>query len=151
MTRRGSIQSIANNNKMMVEVKCSDHGQAYKYFCGDCGQNYQRNFLLCGECAKPHYNGGHKLLTLRQSQSKILGLSMSFKEDIKVKKGEINYLIDFLNNNKGAIDEYYCSMEQSLNAEFKNIFGIIQNKYNSLRAVLKSKYDQNVKDINVKI
>lgn len=47
MTRRGSIQSIANTNKMLLEVRCSDHNELYKYFCADCCDKGNRRCLAC--------------------------------------------------------------------------------------------------------
>lgn len=96
ITRRGSIHSIANtgtinsivnNNKSMLEVKCLDHGEPYKYFCSDCCGKPAKNVLLCCECAKPHYNGGHRLLSLRQSEAKLLRLNMDSKDEMVSRQG----------------------------------------------------------------
>lgn len=92
MSRRGSIQSIANNNKNFAEVRCLDHNEVYKYFCVDCSQNGLRKCLACPECAKPHYSNGHRLLTVKQAEPHLTSLNTRNQEEILVKTGEINFM-----------------------------------------------------------
>jgi len=114
-TRRGSIQSIANT-QMALEVKCPDHGEPYKYFCSDCCDKNVKNSMLCSECAKPHYNSGHKLLSLRQAESKLMNLNCRSKEEIGAKQNDLNYMINYLSHNKVVVDDYFIKLEDNLSA-----------------------------------
>ena len=88
-----------------MEVKCSDHGESYKYFCSDCSEKAGgKNSLLCSDCAKPHYNSGHKLLSLRQAESKLQNLNYRSKEEMASKQNDLNYMINYLNHNKVVVD-----------------------------------------------
>lgn len=114
MTRRGSIQSIANSNKMLLEVRCAEHNEVYKYFCADCCEKGNRRCLVCAECAKPHHAGGHRLLALKQAESRLLSYNMKNKEEMLVKTGEIAFMMQALTNNRAALIDHFRKLEQGL-------------------------------------
>ena len=146
MTRRGSIQSIANN-KMLVEVRCAEHNEIYKYFCVDCCDKGNR-CLVCAECAKPHYSAGHRLLTIKQAESRLLNYNMRNKEDMLVKTGEINFMMQTLSNNKSVIGDQYRKLEQSLTFEFEKVIESLNQNYQRAKAVLQDHLAANLHEMD---
>lgn len=124
----------------MVEVKCLDHGEPYKYFCCDCSEKPAKSALLCCDCAKPHYNKDHRLLSLKQSEAKILRLNMDSKDEMVSWRDEINYMVEKLKHNKNVVKEYFGKLEENLGMEFNSLLSILQSKYKALCGVLREKY-----------